>query len=65
MLRKGSKMAPKMESKSGQKRLRAITEGVQEIGLELGAKTGENGDPQGPPKSVKNWKKRSRKGLQT
>ena len=48
MLRKGVKMAPKIEPKTAQKRLRAITEGVQKIVLKLGPQMDENGDPQGP-----------------
>ena len=48
MLRKGVKMAPKIEPKTAQKHLRAITEGIQKIVLKLGPKIGETGDPQGP-----------------
>ena len=57
-------MAPQMEPKSAQERLRAIREGVQKRVLKLGPKMYENGGPQGPPKIDKKVKKSVKKGSQ-
>ena len=65
MTKNGTTMAPKMEAKSAQERLRGIREGVHKSVLELGSKMCENGGPQGSPKSVKKWNNRSRKGSKT